>query len=520
VSGRMWVAAALATATMASAGVALAGVGPAQASPGVGVASVVSLGDSFVAGEGGRLAGNAENPATDRGFGVYGNTVNWLPAGSPIPVAGGCHRSDSAPIMGVSSADFLRFNLACSGAGTANVWRSDHGGQSFKSEPPQADALDAIARTTDVKAVVLSVGGNDLGFADIVSNCVWQYVNALAPCRDTWDSQSRSAMPTVMANVRHAIDDIRTTMSLAGYHNSDYRLIVESYPTPIADKANLRGNNSGCPIYGDDADWVNHVLVPRLAGAIRQVVRDADTGSFSNAQFLDLSGAFNGHELCNKNAQYSTTAQPAREVAEWANWININITDTNRKNESGHPNFWGQVALGNCLRQMLLAPSVGNFRCTNDAGAGQVGLGLHPLGTIWSSYAPAQVLTAGQAMSPGTCVYAATGSGALCYQTDGNLVNYRGSTAVWASGTQLTGGFAILQNDGNLVVYTSGGQARWASDTGGNPDDELVVQDSGYIALLNPGGTAIWPPVISGGGGGGGSGGSGGGPGGPPRQEN
>ena len=512
-SGKLRLAASLAVIAVVGTAVQLSGASPALASPTQGLPAVVSLGDSFISGEGGRFAGQADNPATDRGWGVYGNTINW--AEGWIGHEGGCHRSDSAPIFGASLAAFQRINLACSGAKTMNVWRTETGGLPFKGEQPQADALATVATNFNVKAIVLSIGGNDIGFGDVIHDCVAAYTLTLAPCRNYWDYQTRLRLGDMMGKIRHSIDDIRKTMTLAGYQNSNYRLIVQSYPTPIPDKANLRGNNSGCLIYGDDADWVNKIMVPRLAGAIRNVVRNSNTGGFTNAQFLDVTGAFKGHELCNANAQFSYTAQPSRAVAEWANWINF-TSGTNRTNESAHPNFFGQLALQDCVRLMLGTPSTGNFRCANTAGAGQVGLTLQPLGTIWSSFAPAQVRTGDTSIPAGTCVYAATNSGRLCFQTDGNLVNYRGTTAIWSSGTAGTGASAWFQSDGNLVVYTASLQPAWNAGSWGNPDAELVLQDSGFVAILNPSGNPVWATGTSGGGSPGGPGGGTG----PPRHEN
>lgn len=56
----------------------------------------------------------------------------------------------------------------------------------------------------------------------------------------------------------------------------------------------------------------------------------------------------------------------------------------------------------------------------------------------------------------------------VIFQSDGNLVTYGGGRAIWASNTAGKGGarFAV-QNDGNLVIYTSAGKAVWASNTRG-----------------------------------------------------
>jgi len=161
-------AASLAVIAAGTAAVQLTGATSALASPNQGLATVVSMGDSFIAGEGGRFAGQADNPATDRGFGVYGNTVNWVDGSHD----GGCHRSDSAEVFGASPATFQRINIACSGAASVNVWKSATGGQPFKSEQPQADQLAPIAATNNIKVIVLSIGGNDLGFGQIVHDCV------------------------------------------------------------------------------------------------------------------------------------------------------------------------------------------------------------------------------------------------------------------------------------------------------------------------------------------------------------
>ena len=60
--------------------------------------------------------------------------------------------------------------LACAAAAP-----SAHAG-----EAPQADQLVAVAQRDAVKLVALSIGGNDLGFADIIQACATDWTTSSA----------------------------------------------------------------------------------------------------------------------------------------------------------------------------------------------------------------------------------------------------------------------------------------------------------------------------------------------------
>jgi VCBS repeat-containing protein len=95
-------------------------------------------------------------------------------------------------------------------------------------------------------------------------------------------------------------------------------------------------------------------------------------------------------------------------------------------------------------------------------------------------------LNAGQSLSSPTGAYQ------LTMQVDGDLVLEHNSTVVWSSGTSSPGASALLQGDGNLVVYSSTSQALWATNTDGNPSSYLVLSDDGKLALLSPEGGTLW----------------------------
>ena len=104
----------------------------------------------------------------------------------------------------------------------------------------------------------------------------------------------------------------------------------------------------------------------------------------------------------------------------------------------------------------------------------------------------------------------AVGSDTLVMQTDGNLVMYHGSTAVWAASFFLSQGIpkgsfsggagakAVFQSDGNLVLYNAANAPYWYSNTGGTPGAVLNLTSAApYVAVANSSGAPIFAPIIA-----------------------
>ncbi|MER6298547.1 GDSL-type esterase/lipase family protein [Kitasatospora sp. NPDC001539] len=362
----------------------LAVAAPAAAAPAAvpsGPTASVALGDSYISGEAGRWMGNAAGTSgsrngTDRAWNgtsadpsvVYGATA-----------ASGCDRSDVAEVLGASTVAQNRIDLACSGAVTANVFRAANGGQSFKGEAPQADQLATVARQNNVKLITLSIGGNDLGFGSIISDCVQDYLIWYSYCHGSAQSSIDSRMPAAMAGVGKAIDEIRAVMTAAGYAQSDYRLVLQSYPSPIPRSAEMRypesgwsrSDTGGCPFWDGDADWARDSMVPQISGAL------AGVAATKGVQFLDLSDMLQGREVCSTATRQPTASSgPSATTSEWARFLDGGLNTTQGVlQESMHPNYYGQLALGRCLT-LVWAQSGGNYACRNTAGKDASGMYL------------------------------------------------------------------------------------------------------------------------------------------------
>lgn len=107
-----------------------------------------------------------------------------------------------------------------------------------------------------------------------------------------------------------------------------------------------------------------------------------------------------------------------------------------------------------------------------------------PASAAASTLQPGQTLTGGQQLVAGPY--------SLDMQTDGNLVEYDGSTVLWNSGTEgEPGNRLVMQTDGNLVEYGTSNQVRWSSDTYGYSGAYLALQTDGN-AVVYSGSSPLW----------------------------
>ncbi|MFE9257336.1 GDSL-type esterase/lipase family protein [Streptomyces sp. NPDC006879] len=355
----------------------------AAESSGRGPTAIVTLGDSYISGEAGRWKGNSLTNSGNRN----GTDRAWVSGSVYDPsrvygatAANGCHRSDSAEVKSATGTTEALINLACSGAVTDNVFRASKGGVGYKGEAPQADQLASVAASHEVKVIALSIGGNDLGFADIIETCAKDFIIWYSYCYDDQQREVDAKINTVMAKVGKSVDEIRAVMTAAGYGADDYRIVLQSYPSPIPRASEnrysehdwSRWRSGGCPFWNRDSDWARDQLVPQIADRLKAVAAAKGT------QFLDLRDALQGREVCAKASKHVSSSAPASAgSSEWARWIDSTETQSLIQ-ESMHPNYYGQLALGRCLT-LVYAKGSGNHSCRNTAGGDRNGMYLTSL---------------------------------------------------------------------------------------------------------------------------------------------
>ena len=174
--------------------------------------------------------------------------------------------------------------------------------------------------------------------------------------------------------VRDAYGNVRTAMANAGYADGDYRLIAQTYSSPIPRGAGFRYPETGftrqaiggCGVWNRDADWANDTMVTTLN---ERVIRSA-AGELG-IPVLDARDALAGHRLCERSAGLleergvaNWTVPGAADKSEWVSQIRTvtTLVPPYQLQEDLHPSYWGQLALRNCLRQAYLQARGGSCR--------------------------------------------------------------------------------------------------------------------------------------------------------------
>lgn len=207
-------------------------------------------------------------------------------AGPLIPLQGGrpagCLRSSrNYPSVLATSAGADLVDVSCSGATTDDL--TDPQPVQPSPNPPQLDALDG---SEDL--VTLTIGGNDIGFADIIQRCVTVSSTNLAgaACRDSYrkggEDELTGRIDGTASKVADALDEIKERSPAA-------RVAVVGYPTILPD------SGPGCfpvvPFSAGDTAYLRDVE-KRLNAMLSGEARDA------GVDFVDTYTPTIGHDIC------------------------------------------------------------------------------------------------------------------------------------------------------------------------------------------------------------------------------
>jgi hypothetical protein len=214
----------------------------------------------------------------------------------------GCHRSTGAYPEILSGAQSTGLHLlpypspkstrppttfvACSGATTQSLANGRNG------EPGQ---LDVLSKTTDI--VTLTVGGNNIGFADFAAACV------LSDCDvDASYVRARTKIRFDLPNELNALyERIRAKISI------NARVLVIGYPMIVPDARIVTAPNCGYLTASEKN--AARTLVTQLNAAIKTAVNRINNVQLHRRfEYVDpnyASSPFTGHELCMPDSYFN-----------------------------------------------------------------------------------------------------------------------------------------------------------------------------------------------------------------------
>ena len=229
--------------------------GPAAAEP-AGPSSYVALGDSYTSGPG-------------------------IPG--QIPESGGCGRSDhNYPHLVATALEIERFTDVSCGSATTDHMAQAQPLPGGLTNGPQLDAL-----SPDVDLVTLGIGGNDIGFGEIILTCALRslVLPITAPCRDHYNRNGDELGNRIAATA----PKVAAVLAAIRQRSPNARILVVGYPVI------LPAHGPGCwplmPIAVGDVAWLRAV-----EGRLNAML--ADEATKAGGAFVDTYSSSAGHDVC------------------------------------------------------------------------------------------------------------------------------------------------------------------------------------------------------------------------------
>ncbi|MFD0574478.1 SGNH/GDSL hydrolase family protein [Kitasatospora gansuensis] len=166
-------------------------------------------------------------------------------AGVPDQIDTACARSSRnyPSLVNAALAPAARADVTCGGATTAHMTTTQSG-----SGGPQFDALNA-----DTDLVTLTIGGNDIGFADIIVRCATLGLFSAngAPCKSSY---TKSGVDQLSAKIDATASKIAATLDGIRQRSPRATVLVTGYPAILPDNGTncfstvsiAKGDAPGC----------------------------------------------------------------------------------------------------------------------------------------------------------------------------------------------------------------------------------------------------------------------------------
>ncbi|KAF2833175.1 SGNH hydrolase [Ophiobolus disseminans] len=262
------------------------------------------LGDSFVAGPGAGAAYDGDSCfRTKEAWGLQVANDSKLHGPKPI-----------------KNFDFI----ACTGAETKHIYKGAEGSD-VQPKEPQASLL----KDTNPDLVTLSIGGNDVGFTDLLERCVYRFKHlGCLGCGsffgppDDCTRDCDEAMKLLGTNIDS--DDLRrkyTASITAIFENAPKsRLSVTGYPrfwndtTDDCDNVSFKfgcNRNDFLPLIKERRSKMNQ-LTFRLNDKIKSFITDyqKDHKDVLQITFVDTDPYFKGHRFCEEGVKEPSYRNP------------------------------------------------------------------------------------------------------------------------------------------------------------------------------------------------------------------
>jgi hypothetical protein len=309
----------------------------------------VALGDSFSSGEGARPYYVATNR---RGVNECRRSTHaWS---TTIPGNRADYRLDTAFLHPLARPAFP----ACSGALIEDLFQPrDHEGEAW-SNPPGSQ-LASLA--PDVDVVTMTIGGNDMGFGDLVRLCL-----ILDSCDQRFIAGGLTIEDWAMARIAEISGSGKGSLEDAYLAAANLGAVVYvlGYPDVLA------ASNESCALpestrnsyLGRLLFWLMPEGYPfqnselrmfrRLSAALNGAIACSAKRAGVHAVITEVFDKFRGHEVCAHNTPYinglarilNLVIPPCRGCERNLNW-----------KETLHPNLAGQAAFAESLQEYVLS---------------------------------------------------------------------------------------------------------------------------------------------------------------------